>query len=171
MLPVPIQPPFLSWLILGVTVEALLNAKTANLSRTEEIVSDDLNPTWKEYKERSRQLIRQGMPGFIIGSVGMLVVFIVYFIGASPSITGEDIWGMIIGVPIFMIALGLLFAGFPYGWSLINRFLGQCSIFGSIPVLIFLFFLKFAFSLWIGMIAYPIVLIYNLIRSQETKAE
>lgn len=155
--------------ILGVTVESLLNAKADNFSEDGEIMSDDLNPAWEEYKEYSRQLIRQGMPGFIIGSVGMLIVFIIYSFGAAPSITGEDVWGMIIGMLLLMVELGLIFAGFPYGWKWITRQTEQWAFYGNIFALIVLFSLKFIGSIILGVIAYPVVVVYNLIRSQKSR--
>lgn len=163
--------------ILGVTIDVLFNAKMSpapvgrEMDEEEEIAldADDINVHAEMHKERSRQLIRQGLPGFLIGAIGMLVMFIVHISGSEQAVTGNDIWGMIISIPILMIASGLTLAGLPYGWGLINRFLGQWSFFGNILVLILLFVLKLAFSLWIGMIAYPIVLVYNLVRSQNSK--
>ena len=152
--------------ILGVTVEALLNAKTAQSPVDDELeIAHDSNPNAQIYKERLKHLLLKGLPGFVIGFVVMLSMCIVVMSAQDESV------GPIIFFITFLSALvgGCVFAGLPYGWSLINRFLGQWSIFGSIPVLIFLFGLKFVLSLWIGGITYPIVLLYNLIRSQKTK--
>ena len=155
--------------ILGVTVESLLNIKIASFAETEEVAINDFNPTWKEHKEHSRHLIRQGIPGFVVGSVGMLVVFIIYFIGSFPSITGGDIWEIIIGAPLLMVELGLIFAGVSYGWKWITRQTEQWTFYGNIFALLILFFLKLIGSIIFGVIAYPVVVVYNLIRSQKSK--
>ncbi|MBQ8358999.1 MAG: helix-turn-helix transcriptional regulator [Oscillospiraceae bacterium] len=151
--------------ILGVSVESLLNAKIDNLPKNTEQASTDFNPTWQKHKERSKQLIRQGIPGFIIGSVGILIIFIVYFFQAPSRLTIVDI----IGIPIFMIFVGLLVGGFPYGWRLLARLTNEWTIYGNILILIFLSLFKFGISILLGITAYPVAIIYNLIRSQKSQ--
>lgn len=153
--------------ILDVSVEVLLNAKTAQAPVEDESEeSDDSNPCAEMYKERLRLHLTKGLPGFIIGFLFFLITF---FLFITPSVEGGiSLASSLITITIAFIA-GLACAGIPYGWGLINKFLGQWSIFGNIIVVIVLFLLKFVIAYGIGLVAYPIVLIYNLIRSQKTK--
>lgn len=153
--------------ILEIPIESLLNAKIKATPEDSVLGNiNDTNPHAEMYKERTKQHLLKGLPGFIIAFVLFLVALFVFVLPSSE--TGITIPSSLLSI-ICSVFVGLIFAGFPYGWSLINRFLGQWSIFGSIPVLIFLFGLKFALSFWIGMVTYPIVLIYTFIRSQKTK--
>ena len=152
--------------ILGVTAESLLNAKIAMVSdnNTNEI-ADDANPYAKMYSERAKQLLSNGRVGFLIGFVLMFVLFLLMQSSQENGVT----FRVVLVALLMALITGLMFAGVPYGWRLLNRFLGQWSIFSSIPVLFFLFGFKFAFSVGTGAFVYPIILIYNVIRSQKTK--
>lgn len=153
--------------ILGVTVESLLNAKAAQAPvENESKTVDDSNPDAQMYKERLRHHLIKGLPGFAIGFLFFLVTL---FMFVTPSLEGGITFGSsLLTITIAFIA-GLACAGIPYGWGLINKFLGQWTIFSNLFVVIFLFFAKFVFAYCIGLFSYPIVLIYNLIRSQKTK--
>ena len=153
--------------ILEIPVESLLNAKIEAVPEDSALGRvDDANPYAQMYKERTKQHLLKGLPGFIIGFVLFLVAFFVFVLPSSE--TGITIPSSLLTISC-SVFVGLIFAGFPYGWSLINRFLGQWSVFGSIPVMFFLIGLKFVFALTVGMATYPIVFIYNIIRSQKTK--
>lgn len=152
--------------ILEIPVESLLNARIEVVPEDSALGHiDDTNPYAEMYKERTKQHLLKGLPGFIIAFVLFLGALFVFVLPSSE--TGITIPSSLIAISC-SVFVGLIFAGFPYGWSLINRFLGQWSVFGSIPVMIFLIGLKFAFALTVGMAAYPIVLVYNIIRSQKT---
>ena len=153
--------------ILGVTVESLINAKVTQAPVADKSeAADDSNPYAEMYKERLKDHLRLGLPGFIIGFLFFLITL---FIFVTPSLEGGVTFAStLLTITVAFIA-GLVFAGTSYGWRLIDKFLGQWSIFGNPFVTILLFLIKFIFSVWIGMIAYPVVLIYNLIRSLKTK--
>lgn len=153
--------------ILGVTVESLLNAKTAQAPVENEVETEnDSNPDAELYRERLKHHLIKGLPGFAIGFLFFLVIFFMFVTPSSEG--GITLASSLLTITIAFIA-GLACAGIPYGWSLINKFLGQWTIFGNIIVVIVLFLLKFVVAYGIGLVAYPIVLIYNLIRSQKTK--
>lgn len=153
--------------ILGVTVESLLNAKAFQaLVENEVETTNDSNPDAELYKERLKHHLIKGLPGFAIGFLFFLVTL---FMFVTPSVEGGVTFASsLLTITIAFIA-GLACAGIPYGWGLINRFLGQWTIFSNIIVVIALFLLKFLVAYSIGLVAYPIALIYNLIRSQKTK--
>lgn len=153
--------------ILGVTVESLLNAKTSQAPVENEVeTANDSNPDAELYKERLKHHLIKGLPGFAIGFLFFLVTLFMFVTPSSEG--GITLASSLLTITIAFIA-GLACAGIPYGWSLINKFLGQWTIFGNIIVVIVLFLLKFVVAYGIGLVAYPIVLIYNLIRSQKTK--
>lgn len=153
--------------ILGVTVEALLNAKTAQAPVENEVkTANDSNPDAELYKGRLKHHLIKGLPGFAVGFLFFLVTFFMFVTPSSKG--GITLESSLITIAVAFIA-GLACAGIPYGWGLINTFLGQWTIFGNIIVVIVLFLLKFVIAYGIGLVAYPIVLIYNLIRSQKTK--
>ena len=153
--------------ILGVTVESLLNAKTSQAPVENEVeTANDSNPHAEMYKEQLKHLLLKGLPGF---AIGFLLFLVTLFMFVTPSVEGGVTFASsLLTITIAFIA-GLACAGIPYGWGLINKFLGQWTIFGNIIVVIVLFLLKFVVAYGIGLVAYPIVLIYNLIRSQKTK--
>lgn len=153
--------------ILGVTIESLLNAKTSQASFENEVkTANDDNPDAELYKERLKHHLIKGLLGFAIGFLFFLVTLFMFL---TPSVEGGVTFASSLLTITFAFILGLACAGIPYGWGLINKFLGQWTIFGNIIVVIALFFLKFIVAYGIGLVVYPIVLIYNLIRSQKTK--
>lgn len=62
------------------------------------------------------------------------------------------------------LTAAFFFATVPYGWSLINKISGGWIVAGSIPIIICAFLLKLVVSLFLGWIATPIALIYNIVR-------
>lgn len=135
----------------------------------EDIPKEDYNENWHIYKEHSRELIRKGLPGFNIGFLLIIIAFFVFGFSGAESFTIGEIIGGIFGMIILAGVFGIACAGLPHGWGIINKFLGQWTIFGHILVVLALFMFKFALAFGIGMVAYPIALAYNLIRSQKSK--
>ena len=135
----------------------------------EDIPKDDYNENWCFYKERVHELIRKGLPGFIIGFLLIIIAFCFFAFSGSESYPIGKIIGGIVGMIVVAIIFAIACAGIPYGWGMVSNFLSRWTIYGNILVLLFLFMLRIVFSFWIGMVAYPIVLVYNLIRSQKSK--
>ena len=135
----------------------------------EDIPKEDYNENWYVYKERSHELIRKGLPGFIIGFLLVIIAFFASVVPDMGSYTIGEIIGGSVGMIIMAAIVGIVCAGLPYGWRIITNFLGQWTIFGHFLVILALFMLKLVFSFGIGMVAYPIALVYNLIRSQKSK--
>ena len=131
----------------------------------EDIPKEDYNENWCAYNERFHELLKKGLPGFIIGAIIFLALAIYLMVSSTEKFDPSAI----IALVLFPLVGGYALAGIPYGWSVINKYLGQWTIFGNIFVIIFLFLLKFAVAYGIGLVAYPIVLIYNLIRSQKSR--
>lgn len=152
--------------ILGVPVGSLLSAKIQTVSDIEKNeTADDANPYAEMYLERVKQLLRKGLIGFIIGFAFILVVFVL-----TQGVQEKSVTFMTVFTALVMGFIGgLVFAGIPYGWGLINKFLEQWTFFGNIVVMIVLFVFKFMIACCIGCFAYPVVLIYNMIRSQKTR--
>lgn len=130
----------------------------------EDIPDEDYNFSWSEHKERVRELLKLGAKGFCGGCLFVLLV-----LGMVASFSDESV--MFADPSFVLLALfgGIGCIGFPYGWSLINRVVGNWSIFGNIIVVLAFFWFKAGFSLMLGIWVYPIVLIYNLIQSQKSK--
>ena len=130
----------------------------------ENIPDEDYNFSWSEHKERVRELLKLGAKGFCGGCLFVLLV-----LGMVASFSDEST--MFADPSLVLLALfgGIGCIGFPYGWSLINRVVGNWSIFGNIIVVLAFFWFKAGFSLMLGIWVYPIVLIYNLIQSQKSK--
>ena len=62
------------------------------------------------------------------------------------------------------LTAAFFFATVPYGWSLINKIAGGWVMAGSIPVILCVFILKLVAAVFLGWIATPIALIYNIVR-------
>ena len=133
----------------------------------EDIPKEDYNESWCEHKEQVRNMLQKGLYGFIGGALifGFLQFMIHSISSDTGSLTFSEIW------PIVLISLGvgIMCIGFPFGWNLLNRLVGQWSIWGSLFVVIALFVFKLAFALMIGMFTYPVFLIYHIIKSQKSK--
>ena len=130
----------------------------------EDIPEDDYNPNWSEHKERVRQLLIQGAKGFAGGCL-----FVLVSMGLIAGFTDEPNMFADPTMLLMVVFAGIGCIGFPYGWSLINKAIGNWSIFGNAIVVFAFFWFKAGFSLILGIWVYPIVLVYNLIKSQKSK--
>lgn len=97
------------------------------------------------YKEELKKLILYGIIGFVIG-----------FIFTSSTSPEMGFGGACV--------IGLFFAGLPYGWKISGYIIGGWIIVGNIAVMIIAFFIRVIVSLIIGWIAYPIAMIYYIIK-------
>ena len=133
----------------------------------EDIPKEDYNETWCEHKEQVRNLLKKGLYGFIGGALifGFLMFVILSAGNDRGSLAFSETWPWILAA----LGVGIMCIGFPLGWELLNRLVGQWSIWGSLFVVIALFVVKLAFALMIGIFAYPIFLIYHIIKSQKSK--
>ena len=103
------------------------------------------------YQERLKDLLIKGVIGFVIGLFFYMVVM------------GH-------GMSSATLLFGLLYTGLPYGWMLMGRVI-DFAVIGSLPVMAIAAILRFAVSLMVGMFAYPVVLIYTIVKAvQEKKA-
>ena len=125
---------------------------------------EDFNPKWESYREHSLVLFRTGVVGFFIGSIGLLIAFMMVIINAGTFNFLE-----VPALVVMAIMCGLFFAGVPYGWRTISRWTSQWTIYGSVLILIFLFMFKIIGTFTIAMVGYPVILVYNLIRSQKSR--
>lgn len=135
----------------------------------------DVNPHAEMYGERLREHLRSGLLGAIIGLVVILIIDICFTIFAinNGGINILEFSTTIVLFTIFgTIEFGLLFAGIPYGWRIISkaldRFTGRRIIVIDILLYIFLLVLRICVAIWIGFVAYPLVLAYYFIRSRKT---
>lgn len=100
------------------------------------------------YKEELRKLIIKGIIGFAIG-------FIFTFC-TSPDF---GFFGA--------CTIGFFLAGLPYGWQLSGRIFGERIIIGHILIMLFAFMARFIIAILTGWIAYPIALVYYIIKSHQ----
>ena len=101
------------------------------------------------YKEDLKKLIIYGIIGFIIG--------VIFTFSVSSRLE--------IGVAC---AMGIVFTGLPYGWKISGKIIGDWIIVGNIAVIIIAFVLRALISMVIGWIAYPIALIYYIIKVKKS---
>jgi len=107
--------------ILEVRVESLLNAKIETASEEFALENvDDINPHAEMYKERTKQHLLQGLPGFLVGFVSFLVIFFAFVLPSSEA--GITIPASLLAI-ICSVFYGLIFAGLPYGWGWLTVFL------------------------------------------------
>ena len=125
----------------------------------------DYNENWYIHKERVRQLLKQGLPGMIVGCLAGISMCVLAIAGVENASILDAVLFCCLVIPLYSFIL----AGVPYGWSLINRIIGNWVIFGNLIVVIAFFIFKFGFSFILGITVYPIVLIYNLIHSQKSR--
>lgn len=125
-----------------------------------------INPLWEEHKNRSRTLLRQGIPGFLIGFILACAFYI--FITYDSFINKAFDFTVIGELLIFCSEFGLIFAGFPFGWRCISKLTDQWALYGNIIIIAFLFVFKLGLSLILGVTAYPISIVYSLIKSQKS---
>lgn len=100
------------------------------------------------YKEQSIKLLIKGIIGFVAG-----VIFT--FIMEKELVLGQA------------AVVGFFLAGVPYGWELVGRIVGDWMVVGHIAVMSIFYAIRFAVSLFIGWITYPIALAYNLMKAQK----
>lgn len=62
---------------------------------------------------------------------------------------------------------GFLFAGIPYGWVLSGRLVGGWIVVGNIAIMFIAFALRIAIAVLTGWIAYPVYLIYILVKAHS----
>ena len=100
------------------------------------------------YKEELRKLIIKGVIGFAIG-------FIFTFC-TSPDF---GFGGACI--------IGFFFAGLPYGWQLSGKVVGGWIVIGHIVIMLFAFALRLMIAIMTGWIAYPIALVYYIVKARK----
>ena len=126
------------------------NNHSANMM--ESLDESVLDVKYAIYKENVKHLLKQGLAGF---SAGFIFVLLTSFLDQEPLNL------------MMALAVGLYFSGIPYGWGLLTKVIGHWIVIGSIPIMIIVFCCKFACAILISWVAYPIALLYNLIRSQR----
>lgn len=133
----------------------------------EGIPKEDYNENWYEHKEQVRNLLKKGLYGFIGGTL----IFGLMELLSSPASNnpGPMAFGEMWPILLISVIAGIACIGFPVGWELLNRLVGQWSIWGNLFIVVTLFVFKLAFALMIGLFAYPILLIYHIIKSQKSK--
>ena len=97
------------------------------------------------YKDKLIKLIIKGVIGMVIG------ILLVLFTMPDAGLT-------------VLLTIGMFFAGLPYGWQLSGKVVGGLIVVGSAPVMIFAFMLRLFVSILVGWIAYPIALIYTIVK-------
>lgn len=97
------------------------------------------------YKEDLIKLILKGVFGLIIGVIVGL---------ASGTSTDAS----------FALFIGIYFIGVPYGWQLSGKLFGGTVVFGSVLWTVATFFIRFIVAFVVGGIAYPIALVYTIIK-------
>lgn len=136
-------------------------------SLLEGIAKEDYNESWCEHKEQVRNLLKKGLYGFIGATLifGFLIFGILSVGNDTGSLAFSKIWPWILAA----LGVGVMCIGFPLGWELLNRLVGQWSIEGNLYIVVALFVFKLGFALMIGIFAYPISLIYHIIKSQKSR--
>ncbi len=104
------------------------------------------------YQEKVRYLLKLGLFGYIGGLVVMSGLMMEF------------------GDVLTWLFAGFACAGIPYGWILSEKLLGGLFVVGSIPVMLIAFMLRGIAAIFTGWFAYPVVLIYNIIKAYLTKA-
>lgn len=94
----------------------------------------------------------------------------------------KGLLGMVAGTVLFLIvmpetdfstalAFGVLFVGVPCGWQLINEIIGRGFFVSNVPMMLVLLAIKIFVSFIVGLVAYPILLVYNIVKIfQEVRA-
>ena len=101
-------------------------------------------------RQELKKLIIMGVIGFIIGIIMVTST-------STPDDPGTYVVAM-------ALAMGFFMAGLPYGWQLSGKLLGGLLVIGSIPVMVIAFILRLILAMIIGWIAYPIALIYHIVK-------
>lgn len=67
-------------------------------------------------------------------------------------------------------SMAFMFSTVPYGWTTVNKYLGNWFVTGSIAAVVISFFAKFLLSFLVGWIVTPVALICNIVKMvHETK--
>lgn len=61
-------------------------------------------------------------------------------------------------------SMAFMFSTVPYGWTTVNKYLGNWFVTGSVAAVVISFFAKFLLSLLVGWIVTPVALIYNIVK-------
>ena len=154
--------------ILDVPVELLINIPLSSKDTTDSPVNPQSEPVTDLapdppamhiddeeqiiYKATVKRLLLKGLWGFLIGVLFVLIT------------TLSDTESFNIG---FALIIGLLLSGVPYGWELLSTIIGRWYVVGSIPVMLIVFMLKLTGAVFIGWVAYPIALLYALIKAHR----
>lgn len=156
--------------ILDIPVELLINipisSKQEPKTMTTEMIAEDVKPEklasgvvqeeadYKReiYKDNVRRLLMKGLLGFV---AGFLFVVITTFADNDDFLIS------------MALAVGFFCTGVPYGWELLGRIIGNWYVIGSIPLKVIVFAVKLIGAFLIGWCAYPIALLYNLIKAQR----
>jgi len=102
------------------------------------------------YQERVKALIKKGIIGFAIGAVFMLGM-------------GEDVGSIVL--------MGIFFTGLPYGWQLSGKVVGGWVAIGGLAFMFMALLARVLIAMLIGGIAYPIALIYNIVKAVQEKKQ
>lgn len=129
-------------------------------------VREDLNPRAEIYRERLKEHILLGLPGFVIAFVFTGIIF---FTEITPNMEGGITVQSSIITVMMAFGFGIVCTGIPYGWKLMNKFFGQWIVEGNLFVIGFLLAMKFTFAYLMGLIAYPVAAVNYFIRSRKTK--
>lgn len=101
------------------------------------------------YKEKLKKHIIWGIIGFVIGTL--------YAILQSP----EFGWNACL--------IGFFFAGVPYGWQLSKRIVSGIVV-GHIFIMLMAFAIRLCIAILVGWVAYPITLIYYIVKTKQEKS-
>lgn len=102
------------------------------------------------YTDKVRRLAIKGILGFAGGFLFALIM----------ALSDGDPFSFFFGC-----AVGLFCAGIPYGYELLGRIIGRWYVVGHIGIMLIVFMLKFVGAVLISWVAYPIALLYNLVRA------
>jgi len=150
--------------ILEIPVEYLLDLPLPVTQETKQTAADLTDaedeyqaPVFDEQEELRtyhmllfRQLALKGLLGFTGGFLFALMV----------TLSDKNTFSVLFGC-----AIGFFCAGIPYGYELLGKIIGQWYVVGHIAVMLIVFILKFVGAAFIGWIAYPIALLYNLVKA------
>lgn len=104
------------------------------------------------YRDRAVELCKKGGIGFAIGAIIGLLGF--HKDGFSTALSA-------------ILTFGLVFAGVPYGWEVLGRILGHWLAYGNFVFVLIVHVFQFLFSYVVGLVAFPIALLYNAMRAQK----
>lgn len=100
------------------------------------------------YRDLLKRHIMKGLVGFIAGFL--------FAICRSPDFG-------VAGAAL----IGLFLAGVPYGWQLSGKVVGGHLVIGHVLVMLFAFVIRVILAVFVGWVAYPIALVYYLIKIKQ----